>query len=373
MKTLHTYIGKQVVLTFLGSLGVFSFALFLGNMLKLSDLLAQGVDFYFIARFLVYLFPFLLSFSIPMSLLTSLLIIFGKLSADSELTAMRTSGIGMLRICFIPFVFAIVLSAACLYLNDTVSADTHYDFRKLKAKFLAEDAAALLKTGTFVDNFPPYLIFIAEKRGAQFSNLAIHEIKPNGAYAFIKAQRGELLPGETEGERILKMMHGSLDEPDPNHPTQSLHGNFNVYTITIAEEKAQRKLEKGTKDKHISELNQEKDLLAAQAAASAGERKKFLASRISVLNTEINKRISFALSCLAYTLIGIPLGIRTHRQEKSIGTAIALGLVAFHYMFILIAKAMEELSGLHPELIVYFPDLLLGLIGGALLWKTQRV
>lgn len=373
MKTLHIYIGKQVVLTFLGALAVFSFALFLGNLLKLADFLAQGVDLYFVARFIAYLFPFLLSFSIPMSLLTCLLIVFGKLSADNELTAMRTSGISMFRICFTPLLLAIFLSGFCLYLNNTIGADCHFAFRKLKAKFLSEDAAALLKTGTFVDNFSPYLIFIAEKQGNKFSNLAIHEIKPNGSYAFIKASGGELLKGENPGERVLKMYKGSLDEPDPNNPKQSLHGNFDVYTITITEEKAQRKLEKGTKDKYISELNRERDLLEAQANFSQGERKKFLLARVSVLSTEINKRISLALSCIAYALIAIPLGIRTHRQEKSIGAAIALALVAFHYMFLLIAKAMEELHGLHPELIVYAPDVILGGVGIFLLWKSQRV
>ncbi len=373
MKTLHLYIAKQVFFTFLGALAVFSFALFLGNLLKLADFLAQGVSWYFIAMFMAYLFPFLLAFSIPMALLTSLLIVFGKLSAENELTAMRTSGISMFRICFTTLVMAIGLSILCLYLNNTVGANCHFGFRKLKAKFLSEDAATLLKTGTFVDNFPPYLIFIAEKKGNQFHNIAIHEIKPDGSYAFIKANQGELLKGENPGERVLKLFKGNLDEPDPNHPNQSLHGNFNVYTITIAEEKAQRKMEKATKDKYISELNEEKDLLALQAAFSTGDRKKFLIARLSVLNTEINRRISFALCCIAYALIAIPLGIQAHRQEKSIGAAIALALVAFHYMFILIAKAMEELSAWHPELIVYFPLVILSGTGIFLLWKTHRI
>ena len=170
----------------------------------------------------------------------------------------------------------------------------------------------------------------------------------------------------------MKMYQGSLDEPDPNHPNQSLHGNFNVYTIAITEEKARKKLEKGTKDKYISELNLEKDFLSAQAGFSQGERRQFLLSRVSVLNTEIHKRLSLAMSCLAYALIGISLGIQTHRQEKSIGAAIALGLVAFHYLFILIAKAMEELHALHPELIVHIPNLIFGGIGALLLLRTSR-
>ncbi len=372
MKTLHTYVGKQLILTFLGALGIFSFTMFLGNMLKLADFLAQGVSLVFIGKFMLFLIPFLLVFSIPMALLTSLLIVFGRLSSDNELTAMRSSGISLLRVCFTPMVLAVLLAGFCIFLNNTISANCHYAFRKLKTKFLQEDAAALLKTGTFVDNFPPYLIFVAEKRGTQFSNLAIHEIKSNGTYAFIKAAKGELLQGDKPGERVLKLMQGSLDEPDPNHPNQSLHGNFNVYTITIFEERAQRKLEKGTKDKYIRELNQERDLFAAQAAFSTGERKTFLLSRISVLSTEIHKRLSLALACIAFALIAIPLGIRTHRQEKSIGAAIALGLVAFHYMFLLIAKAMEELYTLHPELIVHVPNIILAVVGVALLYKIQR-
>ena len=100
MKILAKYITRQTLVTLAMTMGVFTFVLLLARILRqLSDLLvnrAVGLDV--IAQFLLLVTPAVLSFSLPMAMLARALLVFGRMSADNEIVAMRASGIGLGRV-----------------------------------------------------------------------------------------------------------------------------------------------------------------------------------------------------------------------------------------------------------------------------------
>jgi lipopolysaccharide export system permease protein len=68
-------------------------------------------------------------------------------------------------------------------------------------------------------------------------------------------------------------------------------------------------------------------------------------------------------------LIGIPLGVKSHRRETATGMIISLGIVAVYYAVTIIAKALADYPALHPNLILWFP-LIAAQLGG--LWLIKR-
>jgi lipopolysaccharide export system permease protein len=86
--------------------------------------------------------------------------------------------------------------------------------------------------------------------------------------------------------------------------------------------------------------------------------------------TEINKRFSFPMACLVFALIGVPLGITTHRRETSFGFAVSLVVGVFYFLFIIIADTLRANAKVHPELLVWFPNLLFIAIG---VWMFRRL
>src|SRR2546428_13806517 len=81
--------------------------------------------------------------------------------------------------------------------------------------------------------------------------------------------------------------------------------------------------------------------------------------------TEINKRFSFPFSCLAFAVIGVPLGVTAHRRETSVGFAMGLIVAITYFLFVIIADTLRSNPHVHPELLVWFPNVLFLLLGAA--------
>ena len=117
MRTIRKHLASSFLATFATSLLVFTFVLCLGVIFKANDLLARGVSWIAIVRFTIYGVPEILSMTIPVSVMTTCLLMFGRLSSDGEITAMRASGISMSQIASRPLFLAFLLSVVCLYNN----------------------------------------------------------------------------------------------------------------------------------------------------------------------------------------------------------------------------------------------------------------
>ncbi|MDP8237303.1 MAG: LptF/LptG family permease, partial [Candidatus Erginobacter occultus] len=119
MKIIHRYILFSVTGTFLATLLVLTGILCLGNLLKVADLILRGMDPALILRFFGFLVISLLEYAIPMAILTSTILVFGRLSADNEITGMRACGIGLKRIIEPVILLGFLLTLLCLYLQTT--------------------------------------------------------------------------------------------------------------------------------------------------------------------------------------------------------------------------------------------------------------
>src|SRR5438445_13888287 len=71
--------------------------------------------------------------------------------------------------------------------------------------------------------------------------------------------------------------------------------------------------------------------------------------------TEINKRFSFPFACIAFAIIGVPLGVTAHRRETSIGFAMGLIVAVSYFLFVIIGDTLPANPKVHPELLVWFP------------------
>ena len=150
------YVLRHVLLVFIVCLVIFTFVLFVGNMLKIIELISQGISGMVIMKFLLYLVPFMLSYSIPMSILTAVLLSFAKLSAENEITAIRASGINLFSLILPIIILGIILSLTLVIFNDRAASYAHYAYRKTLIDVGIKNPTAALEEGVFINSFQKY-------------------------------------------------------------------------------------------------------------------------------------------------------------------------------------------------------------------------
>jgi len=144
LKTIRRYITLDFLITFAVALAILTFVMTIGVVFKATDLLGHGISWAMIFKYLASGMPATLTFSIPVAIVTSSLLVFGRLSADGEITAMRACGIGMWRIMAGPLALAMLLTLLCLYVNSDILPRSHFARRRMLSEFGAESVVDLL-------------------------------------------------------------------------------------------------------------------------------------------------------------------------------------------------------------------------------------
>ncbi|MBM3253723.1 MAG: YjgP/YjgQ family permease [Candidatus Omnitrophica bacterium] len=362
MRILRSYIIKELFGPFALSLIVFTFVLLMGNIIQLAELLiTKGVEITYVVKLFFNLIPYLLSYTLPMSILTSVLLTFGKLSSDNEITAIRASGISLISILVPVLVVGILFCMLSIYLNDRVLPKSHFTSRKILSEIGFKKPTAYLEAGTFIKTFKKYIIFIYSIEKNKLHNIRIYEPLKGKSTRTIIAKHGEFIPLPEQKLIKLKLIDGVSDEPNPENPNNFFKLSFKTYFITLdlAEDQKGSNIEKKPKDMTIEELEE--------------EIKNFAKENIdpSPLLTEIHKKISLSFASLAFVIIGLPLAIRTKRHEKSIGFGMSLVIIMVYYLLLAFGEALALRQLCPPPVAMWFSNVLLVLIGAILFCRLE--
>jgi lipopolysaccharide export system permease protein len=363
MKILHAYILRGILLNFFIGLLIFVAILLMGNMIKkIADLFIQGVPLKDIGQLFLLLIPYALSYCIPMAFLTSILLVFGRLSQDNELLAMKASGVSIYQICYPIWILGIFLTMICFKVNNETIPYSHFAARKLMVQMGIKNPTAYLEPGNFVEIFPNHIIYIRERQQNLLKKIVIYQTDAEGRVKTITAREGKISYDPNIATIFLELKDGTIQEPSGEDSKDFFNLQFGSYVVKLDAGKIfqdPKTLTKKHKDMTISEIKDKIKLFQNQGVNT------------TPLTTEIQRKISVSFSCIAFALIGIPLGIRTHRSEKTVGVGLSLLLVFLYYLFIVFGKAFDEKSTFHPEILVWFPNILLIGIGIFLLVKNK--
>ncbi len=360
MKILHAYVLRGILLNFFVGLALFVTVLLLGHMFKIANLIMHGVPLKDIALLFAYLLPYFLSACIPMSLLSSILLVFGRLSQDNEIVAMKASGVSILQISYPLWIIGSIATLICFKINNEIIPYSHFAARKLLVEMGSKNPTAYLEPGNFVEIFPRHIIYVRERHGDVLKKIVIYQSLGQGHVKTITAQEGQISYDSESKQVLLELKNGAIQEPSGK---DFFNLQFGTYALKLDASKVFQdtdNLGKKHKDMTIREI-----------------KKKIVEYKGKGINTtplltEIQKKISISFSCLVFTLIGIPLGIRTHRSEKTVGIAISLLLVFLYYLLIIFGKALDEKTAFHPEYLMWLPNVLVMGIGLYLFRKVSK-
>lgn len=377
MKILHRYIIRQVSSIFFVCLVVFTFVLFIGNMLRIIEMMAKGIGMDIILRFLVFLVPFMLSYSIPISILTSVLLVFARLSADNEITAIRASGIN-LRYIFKPLIIStMIMVSLCYVINDRLRPNAIFLGRKLLLGIGMQEPMVRITSGRFNEVFPNYVLYVEQKQGREFLRVVVYKFEQERLNSVITAEKGQLVNDE-KGIVQLRLSNGTVEEiPLEEQALGKLNRmQFEIYNIEFnLNEQLQdiSKLSKKEREMTNKELGDRIEHLSHRLIRPEyRELIPKVGQEISSIKTRIHNRLAMSFSCLVFILVGIPLGIKVHRGETSIGTGISLILVSFYYFLMTLGEAFQDKPDFYPWLLMWVPNLILFIVGIILIHRVLK-
>jgi lipopolysaccharide export system permease protein len=354
MKLIDRFISRELVVNVLFAIAVLSLVLVVGNIFRklLPLLVNHDVPMEYLITFIAYVLPFSLIFTIPWGLLTAILLVFGRLSADNELIALRSNGVSISRICIPLGGLAIVCTAICLWLSTIFDLATR-------------NPMALFGSDQVIDQFPGRKIYVGKKEGNKLENITVFEMNDNALPVKVTYARTGMLEADLANKQILMHLYQARyqtrDEKDPLD-LRKIRDGINM--------------EEGTLPISLDELYEKEKKRPSRSALSIEQLLEQLKSENqrerSASRTEINKRFSFPFACIAFAIIGVPLGVTAHRRETSIGFAMGLIVAITYFLFIIIGDTLRGNPNVHPELLVWFPNILFIVLGAFLFRRLAR-
>ncbi len=361
MKILRTYVLCEHLNPFFVTLGGLTGVLLLGNTVKFADLvIAKGVSFFDLLRLLIYLIPYMLSFTVPMACLVAMILAFGRLNMDYELIAMRASGIAPIRLVFPFLTLGLLISVFMVALNDRVVPSAHLAFRQQLKALGIKQPTAYLEAGTFIKDFSPYVMFVYRVDGQMLHNVRIYEPQPNGPTRTVIADRGEFNPLSNKKQGVrLTLFNGVVDEWDPIHPGSLQKVSFATYTMNLqSDQQDAERIGKKIKELTFQELLEERRRLAAQDIETLP------------VSLELHRKIASSFAPLTFILFGLGFGLRLNHQERLTPYLWALGVFLCYYLGSVGMDVLALKGWLSPWSAMWIPNFAGILISGVLLFRT---
>ena len=393
MRLLDRYLGREVITSAVFAVCTLSLVLILGQIFKklFEFVIDHNVPATFIITFVAYFLPLSLIFSIPWGFLTAVLLVFGRLSAGNELTALRTAGVSIPRIARPVLILAVAFSGLCLWINLYVAPRAQQNLKDAFFQVATSNPAAAFTGDQVITDFPGQKIYVGNKEGTLLENVHVFELnQDNKPVRVVFAKTGHL---ETDlaNKQIKMRLEGSRfeqrDYAAPDDLTKIRDGitmgDF-VFPISLEalyeKKQGRRKVESLTYDELKTEVQRNVAVVAAdKAKLRAGgvdddfkKTAKDDVGKLASIQTEYNKRFSFSLACVTFALMGIPLGITAHRQETSVGFGISLGVAFTYFLIIIVVNTFRAKASWHPEMLIWAPNVIFLLMGGYLFLRLCR-
>lgn len=382
MWRLHRYLFFSTASIALASVGVIVLMLVAGNIfLDLLDKIDEGkVGSEVLKDLIPLLVPYAVSFAMPMGSLIAVLVVVGRLSASSELTALKASGISLWRVSIPLILFCLMGTVFTSWINATLAPSARASYKDMLLDAVRANPLRLIVPKQFTHDFPGYVVYVDAQEGTLIRDVWIWELdKAKRAVRLLRADAGTLTFDQDRDALVLKLEKGFVelrDEKDPDDLGQIQPSLFfdnltirlsltEIFGAVDSREIKAANLSFSQKRERLSELRHRRALAAPedQSAIRNGEIKvQFL----------IQSSFANAFSVLSLGLLAIPLGVKASRKETSINFFIAVGLTLLYYLATVIIGWMDKYPEMRPDLVIWLPNLVCQGLAVWLLFRANR-
>ena len=365
MRILTRYILGEVVSHALIGAAVFTFVLFTRDLGRILELVVRNsAPLPSVAEVFFFTVPVALAYTIPMGVLVGILIGLSRLAADSEITAMRASGLGVWTFLRVISIFVAVAWLLALGNSVYLAPRSLAALGQLENNLKSSQASFEVQPRVFYEGFPKIILYVQDVKamsgGALWKGVFLADLSDPASPRISLAREG-LLVSQGPDTLDLHLTNGSTHETDPKNPDQYQISTFQTTDIPIQIPASQNNQEH--EPTSLGELKVA-DLLRVARTADPVTRRWHL--------IEYHRRLALPTACIVLAMVGIPLGLSSKKGGKSSGFVLTILLVFLYYSISLIGVSFARQGRLSPAAGVWLADFLF-LVGGVfLLWQSER-
>jgi lipopolysaccharide export system permease protein len=353
--TLYRYLAREIISPLLLGLVTFTAVLLMGRMLKLADMVvSKGVPLRELLLLITYLLPNFAMITIPMALLLAILLAFSRLSADSEIIAIKASGVSLYRLLPPVMAIATVAYIATAAISLYALPAGNVAFKSLLYHVIEGRLNLNLKEQVFNSSIPGLVIYIDrnDEKSGILSGIMIQDERDPKKISTIFADKGTLDSDETSKQLRLHLTDGSMHQAAEGGKYRRL--DFTGYDLSVDLTKSIKTFEKNEQDMTLAEIR-------------TNLRKGGFSKKLTVdMGLEIHRRFALPFACIIFAVVAMPLGIQNRRSGKAAGFSFSIATILVYYIVQSIGRTLGEKELLFPALAIWLPNLIFLTCGIAL-------
>lgn len=328
-------------------------------------IIRRGLSLGVVAQILLYTLPNIIALTLPMALLFGVLVAVGRLSSDSELIAMRASGVGLGRL-YRPVIgtgLAFVLLTGVVMFWLLPGGNQALTQTLLEAT--ARSAARQVEPRVFSEDWERKVLYVFEAGASGWRGVFVADSIPGDLSEVTVARSGTVRVDEA-GERVAlhleKVVSHKVDlaAPDRYESSASETTDQVLEDHLLSEERAR-----------VSQSKNLRSMTAAELRATIADRGKDLEQRRRAV-VELHKKYSIPAACLAFAFLALPLGFNNRRGGKSSGFALSIAVIVGYYLLLNNGEKAARYGTVPGWLAAWGPNLTLAALAAVLAWRRNR-
>ncbi len=362
-KILTRYIFLEITVPFCLSLLIFTCILFTARILKLVDLvISRGVSILHISKMLFFVLPSFLEVTVPMAFLLAILWGFGRLTTDREVIALKSCGISLSQMALPLYLLTAVLLGSSFFLTLSVRPWSNAGLDRVFYDVSRTRATAGLKEKMFNSEFAGLVIYAEEIKppGTLLKGIMIADSRAPQRKDTIFAHNGLIVPSAEGNMLTLRLNEGtvhSMQQTEKGHQTT----HFSVYDVT---------LDTAALLAHVKEPNHSpKDMTTVELLHRLSQSQEASSQHNNAL-VEFHRRLALPFACVVFSLIALPLSVRTTWSFRSVGFGVSLGIILLYYLLLTAGETFGKRGVLPPAIALWIPN---GVLGGLGVYLFSRV
>ncbi|HEX6971727.1 MAG TPA: LptF/LptG family permease [Limnochordia bacterium] len=362
MRTLDRYIALSMLGPLLFGLGAFTSLFLSGDLLNLARLAVElGAPLGAVARVLLLRLPQILVWTLPMAVLLGTLLSLSRLSAASEIVAMRAAGVSFYRLSAPPLAIGALMSILSFTLNEAVVPQANFVAQRVMVEEIQGGQLPRVTRNVILRRYQgdilEWFLYAREFDGRSETMTDVTMVRLRSARPIETTYAERVVWGGSTWymENGVSFLHGSTDQ-----------------TVVVRYGEARQPVPIGQRPEEIAQIAKNPDQM------TAGELRQHIAilaaqgQDVSALAVQWHQKFALPLASFVFALIGAPLGIQPHRSASSIGFGLSIIVIFVYYVIMSLGTALGQGGYLPPVVAAWSQDVLLGGVGLFLIRRAAR-